>query len=346
MTDRNAILTARQATEIDRANKTPSERESYSVIIRSELERFDCESATAATVMPERYDLMHSPLGWVVAAVLLAALGVIAVLAAIRRRKRSVPAQRSGCKEIAIQAASLQNIGRRETQQDCFGVFCLSDDGILAVVADGMGGLRDGDAVSKKIVETVESHAVDQSYASLDGSLPMLVSDVNDAVNRMLGHDGLYQSGSTLAIVLAGPDRFQCASVGDSRICLYRGGKLIQLNREHDYEAELMLQAINREISFEDAKSDPRRGGLSSFLGMGELRYVDLTRRPIDVCPGDRVLLMSDGVFRTVSDSETASILCSNTDVRQAAFALETAVLKRENPRQDNFTAVILGYDA
>lgn len=238
----------------------------------------------------------------------------------------------------------LHNIGSRGSQQDSLGVVEM-ENALFAVVADGMGGLEDGDKVSQKIVLTMMQDADQSKAASRDESfLYQLVSHANREVSRMLGVSNQYKSGSTLIAVLAERNCFRWVSVGDSRIYLFRGGSLIQMNKEHIYETELLQQAVNNRISFHEAGTDVQRKRLTSFIGMGDLRHLDGSIHPVAVQPGDRVILMSDGVFNTISEQEIADIISSSENAREAADAMEYQVLARKNPRQDNFTAVILEF--
>lgn len=235
----------------------------------------------------------------------------------------------------------IHNIGRRSAQQDSLGV-TETPEGMFAVVADGMGGLADGDKVSQTIVMTMLQELSKQSGAGSSIRLFEMASAANDVVNRMLGMQSQYVSGSTVVAALVGKNSFQWVSVGDSRVCLYRGGRLIQLNREHNYEADLLWQAVNGEISFREAQENPKRRGLTSFIGMGRLKYIDGSIRPIEIAAGDCLLLMSDGVFNTLSDGEICEILHRYPDPQQAAQAMEERILQAGSPKQDNFTAVLL----
>ena len=134
----------------------------------------------------------------------------------------------------------------------------------------------------------------------------------------------------------------QWITVGDSRIYLYRGGSLIQLNREHVYYAELLKQAINGKLSFAEANRDPQAERLSSFVGMGDLKHVDFCLNKLHLREGDRILLMSDGVFNTLSEEEIAKAVQAAEDTAQAAASLEQKVLQKNAPNQDNFTCVLL----
>lgn len=260
-------------------------------------------------------------------------------------RRQTAPAQDGDIPEAVekIRVGKLHNIGKREQQKDSLGVADTAD-GVFAVIADGMGGLSDGDKVSQKIVMTMLQDAAPMPGDGRTPGLFEMVAHANEEVNRMLGVQNQYQSGSTVVAVMACPESFTWVSVGDSRICLYRNGRLIQLNREHTYEAELLQQAVNQEISFEEARRHPKRRGLTSFIGMGKLKYIDGSARGVPVQEGDMLLLMSDGVFHTLSEQEICDIIQSCGDCRQAAAAMEKRILEYQKPKQDNFTAIILEF--
>lgn len=244
---------------------------------------------------------------------------------------------------ITLAVGSLHNIGKRPSQQDSLGVMALQK-GVFAVVADGMGGLSDGDQVSQQIVRSMLRDVRENQEASLSDRLSWMVARANADVNAMLGQTDHYVSGSTLVSVLAEGDCFHWISVGDSKIYLYRSGALIQLNREHIYEADLMLQAVNGGVSFREAREHAKGKSVSSFIGMGELKYIDTPLHPVSAQRGDRIVLSSDGVFNTVSEAEIARILTDYPDPVLAAQELEAAVMRRNHPYQDNFTAIVIAY--
>lgn len=270
--------------------------------------------------------------------------GITGMWARLFRREKDAPPAVS--ERIAIE--KLHEQGQRKSQQDSFFVspeeeapareLIEQGPGLLAVVGDGMGGLSNGDQVSQTAVT-----AIANSFASLRGSpeevLLTLLTRANAAVNDMLGPDGLYSGGSTLVMALLREGRFHYLSVGDSRVCLCRDGALFQLNREHVFRDELYLRAVNGETSIQEALSHPQSAGLTSFLGMGQLKYADLPAQSIPIRPGDVFILMSDGVYNAIPEEELAGLLSRGPG---AAEALRAAIEDRDYSNQDNYTAVIL----
>lgn len=287
---------------------------------------------------------------WSVAVmVVLAVVAVgLAVAVILLLKRKPAKAQKRAPEKVQEQpvssgpkVAALHNIGRRSGQQDSFDVVPCAG-GLLAVVADGMGGLSDGDKVSKKIVSTFHEDAARVRPGQSFDALYQMLAHANQEVNRMLGTALQGKCGSTLLAVLMEKDRMQWTAVGDSRIYLYRGGSLIQVNREHTYKIDLLERAINGEMSFADLRKDAQLTRLCSYMGMGRIKHVDGSLNTVRLLPGDRVLLMSDGVFNTLSEEEIAGVLSRFDDVEQAAAVLEKKVLEKNSPTQDNFTCVIL----
>jgi len=260
-------------------------------------------------------------------------------------RAGSQPSQGTAVKVGPAQYGKAHNIGARPAQQDSLGQVELAQGrGLLAVVADGMGGLSGGERVSQAIVRAMLSYAAPLQPGQMDGVLQEIVKRVNEDVNRMLGPDGLYKSGSTLVSVLVQDGAFHWLSVGDSRIYLYRDGRMVQLNQEHTLLQEWMPDILNGKMRYEDAVKDPDSVKLTSFIGMGQIKHVDASQRRLPLKPGDRILLMSDGVFNTLPEPAMEQILSQCPDVQQAAGQFEKAILNARMPGQDNFTAIILGF--
>ena len=250
------------------------------------------------------------------------------------------------CPIPGVSIGKIHDIGRRDYQQDSFGqTAVLRNTGILAVLADGMGGLSGGERVSQKIVMEALTFGSTLQANQVPTALPGMVAGINRAVNQMLGPKGLYTSGSTVVSALITGNALRWISVGDSRVYLYRDGQLSQLSRDHDLLQDWMPDILEGKRSMAEALRDPNGRKLTSFIGMGELRHVDYNRTPILLLPGDRVLLMSDGVYGTVSDAEMAAILRDCGSVQLAASHIGQRIMGAALPYQDNYTLIVLGYD-
>ncbi len=245
--------------------------------------------------------------------------------------------------ELSFTVGKLHALGGRKNQQDSFSVSeeeLIPTHGLLAVVADGMGGLADGDQMSQCAIT-----ALMETFYRLQGDpdriLLILVESATQAVNAKLGRNNYSTSGSTLVAGLIKDGAFHYVSVGDSRICLYRDGFLYQLNREHVFKQELEIRAINHEASWEAADTHPKAKGLTSYLGMGSLKYVDIPAEAVAIRPGDKFILMSDGVYNSVERAEMMEQL--EKPAQEAADGIGKLIEGKNLNGQDNYTAIIIG---
>ena len=243
-----------------------------------------------------------------------------------------------------VSAAYFQDIGARDDQQDSYGMTDISQYsqyGVMAVVADGMGGLANGKAVSSALVRTfVEGFGVVAAYPKCSDALLDLAIRANEQINRML--QGQERSGSTLVTALVKNGLLYFLTVGDSRLYLYRGGALLQLNREHIYQEELAVKAVNRQVSIQQVSGDRQSQSLTSYFGIGKIPCVDRNHEGIKLLPGDRLLLSSDGVFGTLSVEQMEQAL--SLPLQEAAQTMGKMVREAEKPYQDNNTGLILEY--
>lgn len=242
----------------------------------------------------------------------------------------------------------LRNLGSRPDQQDSYAVSDLTDSrlcaerGVLLTLADGMGGLENGAEVSRLLVDAMQEAFVNRPLDAAPAPwLLELLGEANRKVNALL--EGKEPSGSTLVAALIKDHQLYHLSVGDSRLCLVRGGGLITLNREQSYGQKLDLMLLKEILPPHIIAAHPQRRALTSYVGMGDLEGVDRCTTPITLLSGDMVLLMSDGVFGTLSEQEICSALTDDAEI--SAIRLERMVLERRKPRQDNFTAVIYRVD-
>jgi len=241
---------------------------------------------------------------------------------------------------LHIRYDSVQGLGARESQQDSFGVEQLAKDRFLAIVADGMGGLVNSDQVSKIVVKTImESYAPNETVPA-SHQLMLLLQRALHAVQELTA-DATYESGTTLVSCIIGRDGLSWISVGDSRICLWRKGGLIQLNRDHDFARDLAIMTLNGTYTLEEITKNPRRDALTSYIGRDVPRYVDFNAQPVHLEKGDKIILMTDGIYRALSEVELAKILKKNPE--RATKQLKKAVLRKAFSQQDNFTAVVIG---
>ena len=250
-----------------------------------------------------------------------------------------------GC---GVLLGKVHGIGRRSKQQDSFGVSELKEDnvrdkGILAVVADGMGGLSDGEKASMATVISCLNYF--ETHSSTENASEVLVSmaeNANTEVKEVLEESGGF-SGSTLIAALVKEKELFWVSIGDSHIYLYRDEELIQLNKDHNYAETLQEKVDAGEITQEEALHDPQKNALTSYIGIAQLEQIDYNTESLALFEGDRVLLMSDGVYNTLTEEEIIDSM--QFPIGRSMMHLGMQVEGKRKKNQDNYTMLLIEMD-
>ena len=249
---------------------------------------------------------------------------------------------------MRFEPGNAQYLGTRAVQEDSFGFSELDDQeflfhaGFVAVVADGLGGLMGGAAASSTAVRTFLAEYRKKALAeTIPMALDRALQRAHEAVLETADKAGARgEMGTTLAAVALHGHQLHWISVGDSRVYLLRGGELAQASHDHVMARELDARVARGEITENAAQRDPERDALTSFLGASELGPVDRSLRPFPLQDGDRVLLCSDGLYRTLGPAEitregnrTPAALCE---------ALVEQLREKKLSKQDNATVVVV----
>lgn len=254
---------------------------------------------------------------------------------------------------LPIVPGNAQHIGARSEQQDSFG-FSNFDDashvghaGVLAVVADGMGGLAMGKDASDSAVKTfLAAYATKEPDEKIESALERSLHAANKAVNQMAGAAGLEgEVGTTLVAAVIWEGILYRIAAGDSRIYLYREGHLRQITTDYNYGRVLDRMVANGDMKQAEAEAHPSRAALTSYLGKAELdEYDKPSVLPIPLLKGDKVLLASDGLFGFLTEDEF--VINLSEEPQKAAEDMVKATIERQRAYQDNITVAILGYGA
>jgi len=232
----------------------------------------------------------------------------------------------------------------RQLNEDNWGWRKLSDRSRLFVVADGMGGHESGEVASKVAVDTICKVAFDGESAGVEGhdAVEALLDRAFQAANNGVKDEAESRGsdmGTTLVAMLVLDGRMGfVANVGDSRAYLHRGEELFQVSRDHSLVAKMVERG---RITAEEARTHPHSNILLRTVGTE--RDVDIDIFRVELEPGDRVLLCSDGLWGEVEDRDLETILNTYTDPRIAARELVRAA--HHGGGKDNVTILLVTID-
>jgi serine/threonine protein phosphatase Stp1 len=207
------------------------------------------------------------------------------------------------------------------------------DLGVWAV-ADGAGGHQAGEYASGLIAETLDALPPELSASELLGAIRFRIAETHKALREEAERRGSNTViASTLVTLLARGNHFACLWAGDSRAYMLRDGELRQITKDHSLVQELVDSGT---ISAEQAERHPHANVITRAIGadVGDLVLDKVSGR---LQLGDRFLLCSDGLCKTVPFEQIAELMRSDNGVPPpqsliaAALALDVS---------DNVTAV------
>ncbi|HKK17438.1 MAG TPA: protein phosphatase 2C domain-containing protein [Opitutales bacterium] len=238
---------------------------------------------------------------------------------------------------MQITAHGLTDKGRaRSENQDAFLVDV--DHGFFAV-ADGVGGLSGGADASRRIVELLEENIRRISGSGESFDFANTIIGINQLVTRELNQAYPEKgSGSTLTLGRIIEKQLVIGHVGDSAAYRLRGGELQKLTIDHTMEQELIEQygeGARRNMP----PAYPHT--LTRCIGQEGNLVVDQSR--VDLVPGDRILLCTDGLSKVVSESEIIERLASDQSPQEICEALIDRANANSGP--DNITAITVLLD-
>ncbi|MBN1261063.1 MAG: serine/threonine-protein phosphatase [Anaerolineae bacterium] len=186
--------------------------------------------------------------------------------------------------------------------------------GRLLIVADGVGGAQAGSEASQWAIRRAVERYYESSGADLAVVVRNAVAHANASLTQYLQSTGTTDAGCTMAAAVIHQGKLYTANVGDSRVYLIRDGKIYQQTRDHTLTQAKLDRGL---ITPEQALSDSGSSVLTRSLGAVASVEVDVFR-PVDLFPGDVVLLCSDGLYDMLPDAEIARLALNGNPARMA----------------------------
>lgn len=219
-----------------------------------------------------------------------------------------------------------------------------NEDAVLArpeaglwVVADGMGGHRNGALASRLIVDTLGAMELNDTLEQNQRRVRQALNQINRRLNTDLtrvADQPPEPVGSTVVALLVKTGRATCLWAGDSRCYLWRQNHLHLLTRDHS----LLQQLVNSgRISAERAGQHPGAHSLTRAVGAHEQLRLDSTSFAVQ--PGDVLLLCSDGLYRQLTSAQLIEGLKHQGSDNSAARLLHSAM---RGPAPDNLSAIVV----
>lgn len=193
------------------------------------------------------------------------------------------------------------DIGRvRKENQDAFWFQSPGPASCVAVVCDGMGGIKGGQEASNIAVSTVRDYFAKQPGIKTEKQLMNLIQSCNKAVVEGSKDNSEYIGmGTTMVLAQINDHLVSIANIGDSRGYHITNGSIQQITKDHSAVQELV---DNGKITERQAKIHPNKNIITRAIGIDQEVEVDFF--DLKITEGDLILLCSDGLTNMVDESE------------------------------------------
>jgi PPM family protein phosphatase len=270
--------------------------------------------------------------------------------------------------QVLVEAAGLTDVGHeRDSNEDAFliatlqrtmvvhdasqgaqGWFQGEPAGTLLIVADGMGGQGGGDVASRTAVTSVADYLlnvmswakvspVDTAARVSQTGLRAQLSSALVASDKTVKSAGAYTStphmGTTLTVALVLWPALYVAHVGDTRCYLLQSGLLRRLTTDHN----LAQRVVDESPVTIDPPAHLQNILWNALGGTDELPQPEVAK--VELLPGARLLLCSDGLNKHVTDAQIKRVLEGPGSC--ASRCAQLVELANAGGGTDNITAIV-----
>ncbi len=230
----------------------------------------------------------------------------------------------------------------RDRNEDYFRFYEIGENHYFIAIADGMGGHSHGDLASKLAVDfCLEFYKKNYFKDEFDTDV-LLEKSLFYAHNQIRNMTNNYEKdiivGTTLSVMVFIDKVGSLVHVGDSRIYLVRGDKILQLTTDHSLVNTLRRLKL---IKKEELESYPNKNVLTQSVGV-KLSISPQKIKRIEAKKGDIFFLTTDGLHEMFTNNEIVNVF-KNREVKDAVSFLVNQALLRGS--KDNVTGLAFKFN-
>ncbi|RJG05876.1 serine/threonine-protein phosphatase [Noviherbaspirillum cavernae] len=245
--------------------------------------------------------------------------------------------------QYKIEAGTGQHLGDRQEQQDRTALFAApkAPGYMMAVLADGMGGLSGGALAAEQVIRTAKQ-TFDLFSPQTDDVETMLAAIARDAhtIIQLTAISSKKDPHSTMVALVVTPERSAIwAHVGDSRLYRFEGPNIADRTVDHSYVEKLVKDG---KLSREEAQRHRLANVLVNALGSKDLTPEITIGCHHGLKAGDAFLLCSDGLWQYFNDAELGAAIAMNSPRQASEMLINKARERASGSAADNCTLAIV----
>lgn len=239
-----------------------------------------------------------------------------------------------------LEVGMCKTIGERELQNDSFEVI-ENQCGLLGILCDGMGSGNTGKICNDIVIKVFTELFTKNISSNIKYFFQRAFNISNKEVLKVLNDR---RGGSSTASVIIRKDKLYYGSVGNCRIFVYRNNELIPIIEGQTLGTSAEKFYRNGKLTKEEAESLMNEKMIINYIGNEHFREIDMYDVPIQLKKRDIIILLSDGVYNTVSCNSIEMALSRNISAQEAAFSIIERINRKKEGYKDNGSAVVIKY--
>ncbi len=244
--------------------------------------------------------------------------------------------------QLRLESASFSHDGGRDYNEDAVGDSDAFGAVRLFMLADGAGGQGGGDVAARTAIAAARSEFMRLPAFSPDTLRRCMVTADQAVRAKQSEETRLARMASTFVAFLV-DYRLRHAligNLGDSRCYVFRGERVIAQSYDHSLVQRFIDAGL---YPAEKLRVHPKRNVLYASLGANEEAVEPyVSDQPVDIQPGDGILLCSDGVWELVDEATLGRLNAMSATAAQWRDHVVAAVRGRMAPGHDNFSALLI----
>jgi serine/threonine protein phosphatase PrpC len=244
--------------------------------------------------------------------------------------------------QYKIEAGTGQHIGDRSEQQDRTALFVApkAPGYMMAVLADGMGGLSGGSLAAEQVIRTAQQNFERFSPSDkIETMLDTIARDAHTLIN-LTAFSSEKQPHSTMVVLVLTPDGSAVwAHVGDSRLYRFEGPNCAEYTVDHSLVEKLVREG---KLTRDEAKGHKLSNLLVNVLGHTTAELFVTIGRYDGLKAGDSFLLCSDGLWHYFTNGELGAAIAMNSPRLASEMLITKARERAFGSVADNCTMAIV----
>lgn len=239
-----------------------------------------------------------------------------------------------------ITTAFLTNTGSRPVNEDACGVF--EQGGMTgAIVCDGLGGHGMGEVASELVKDVFGDRFAKMS--DIKTFLPQAFAAGQDVLmaEQAVRHAPSRMKTTAAALVIKG-HRVFIAHIGDSRVYVFRKGRVKRRTIDHSIP---QMMVLSKELKESEIRHHPQRNIVLRVLGVPWEKNMTEEMKPFFLRKDMSFLLCSDGFWEHITEQEMCYYLAHAENVKDWLRQMRDYVSVNGAEKTENNSAVVIGIE-